>query len=92
MRPRPFHPGEGERFDLDAAGYQSRNKYTLYVNSYSYAAIHRHDCLYLKQHGGESVNPRAQYYVEGVSLRDALQEARTTGLEVRMCKKCRPGE
>ncbi len=91
MRPRSFHPKE-EQFDLDAAGYESDNMFTLYVNSYSHAAIHWHDCRCLRQHGGESVNPPAKYYVEGVSLRDALQEARTTGLEIRMRRKRKPGE
>ena len=66
--------------------------YTLYVSSYSYATIHWQDCCYLKQHGGKAIIPRAQYYVEGVSMEDALEEARTTGLEIRICTKCKPGE
>ena len=67
--------------------------YTVYENRvHNYAAVHRAIRGYLKMHGGvSSTTPPTGEYHEGFeTVEAALNKARSTGRDVRICRGCNP--
>ena len=67
--------------------------YTVYENRvHKYASVHRATCGYLKMHGGVSITtpPTGQYYEGFETAEAALDKARSTDREVRICRRCSP--
>ena len=67
--------------------------YTVYKNPvHKFARVQRSTCNRPRQHGGVSrVHPPTRTYVDGLSTREAaIQEARSTGWDVRLCRFCEP--
>ena len=67
--------------------------YTVYKNRPNkYARVHRTTCNRPRQHGGLSRrDPPTGEYVDHLPTREAaVQEARSTGWEVKLCSFCSP--
>ncbi len=67
--------------------------YVVYKNRPNkFATVHRSTCNRPRQHGGVSRrHPPTGTYVDGLSTRGAaIQEARSTGWDVRLCRFCAP--
>ena len=67
--------------------------YIVYENRiHNYAAAHKVTCGYVKMHGGASATtPPTGGYHEGFPTPEAaLNKARTTGRDVRICRGCNP--
>ena len=67
--------------------------YTVYKNRvHKFATVHRSTCTHLRKHGGVSRrHPPTGEYVDNLSTREsAVEEARSTGWDLRMCSYCAP--
>ena len=70
-----------------------RMTYTVYKNRvHKFARVHRSMCNQPRKHGGVSRrHPPTGEYVDHLSTREAaVQEARSTGWEVKLCRYCAP--
>lgn len=67
--------------------------YTVYKNRvHKFACVHGSTCNQPRKNGGVSrVQPPTGTYACGLPTReDAIQEARSTGWDVKTCSFCRP--
>ena len=67
--------------------------YVVYENRvHNYARVHIVNCAFVKMHGGVSsvISPTGRYYEGFETPEDALNKARSTGRDIRICSNCSP--